>query len=115
VLSGGYRRLHNEELHNLYTSPNIRVIKSRRIRWAGFITFLGKMRNAYKILIRKLKGKILFGRLRHKWEDNFRMNFREIRCKGVEWMNLSQDRDQWWALANTILNPCSIKGRKFLD
>jgi hypothetical protein len=56
-VAGGWRRLHNEELHNLYSSPNIRMIKARRMRWAGHVTRIGEMRNAYKILIVKPEGK----------------------------------------------------------
>jgi hypothetical protein len=68
---GGSRRLHNEEINNLYTSPNIiRVIKSRRMRWAGHVACIGEMRNAYKILVGRPEGKRLLGRLRSRWEDN---------------------------------------------
>jgi hypothetical protein len=102
---GGWRRLHNEELHNLYASPNIiRVIKSRIMRWAGHVTGIREMRNAYRILVRKPEGKRPLGRPRYRWEDNILMVLRETRWEGVDWMDLPQDRDQWWDLVNTVMN-----------
>jgi hypothetical protein len=76
---GGWRKLHNEELHNLYGSPSIiRMIQSRRMRWAGDVTRMGKKRNAYRILVGKSEGKRPLGRPRRRWEDNTRMDLREI-------------------------------------
>jgi hypothetical protein len=75
----GWRILHNEELHNLYTSPNIiRVVKSRRVRWAGHVAHMGEIISAYNIFIVKLDWTIPCRRCR--WEDKIRMNFREA-CK----------------------------------
>jgi hypothetical protein len=72
---GGWRKLHNEELHNLYCSPSIiRIIKSRRIRWAGHVARMGAKRNAYRILVGKPEGKRPLGRPRRRWEDNIRIN-----------------------------------------
>jgi hypothetical protein len=65
---------------------------------------MGDIRNAYKILFGKSEGKRLFGRLRRKWEDNIRMDLKEIGWKGVDWMHLAHDRGQWRALANTVIN-----------
>jgi hypothetical protein len=62
------------------------------------------IRHAYKILFRKPEGKRKLGRLRHRWEDNIRMNLRETGWKDVDWIHLAQDRDQWWALVNTVIN-----------
>jgi hypothetical protein len=79
-VAGGWRRLHNEERRNFYTSPNITIaIKSRRMRWAGNVAHMGKIRNAYKILVGKPEGKRALGRHRHRWVDNIRMNLKEIR------------------------------------
>jgi hypothetical protein len=76
---GGWRKLHNEELHNLYCSPSIiRIIKSRRMRWAGHVACMGEKRNAYRILVGKPEGKRPLGRPRCRWEDNIRMDLREI-------------------------------------
>jgi hypothetical protein len=76
---GGRRRLHNEELLNLYTSPNvIRVIKSRGMIWAGHVSHTREMRNVYNIMVGKPEGKRPLGRSRCRWEDNIRMDLREI-------------------------------------
>jgi hypothetical protein len=65
-LAGGLRKLHDEELHNLYSLPDIiKMIKSRRMRWAGYVAHMGKMRNAFKIFVRKPEGKGPFGKPRH--------------------------------------------------
>jgi len=78
-MAGGWRRLHNKELHTLYASPNIiRLIKSRRMRGVGHVAGMGVMRNAYIILVGKPEGKSLLGRPTHRWEDNIRMDPREI-------------------------------------
>jgi hypothetical protein len=78
-VTGGWRKLHNEELHNLYSSPSIiRMIKSRKMRWAGHITRMGAKRNAYRILVRMPEGRRPLGRLRHRWVDNIKMDLREI-------------------------------------
>jgi hypothetical protein len=105
VVVGGWRKLHNEELHNLYCSSSIiRNIKSRRMRWAGYIARMGEKRNAYRILVGKPEGKRPLGRPRRRWDDNIRMDLREIGWGGVDWIDLAQDRDQWRALVNTVMN-----------
>jgi hypothetical protein len=78
-VTGDWRKLHNEELHNLYSSSNIiRIIKSRRVRWAGRVARMGETRNAYTILVGKLEGKRQLGRPRRMWVDNIKMDLIEI-------------------------------------
>jgi hypothetical protein len=91
---GGWRKLYNEELHNLYGSSIIRIIKSRRMRWAGHVTRLGEKRNGYRILVGKPERKRPLGRPRRRWEDNISMDLSEIGWGGVDWIDLVQDRDQ---------------------
>jgi hypothetical protein len=96
--------LHSEEHRNLYASSLImRVIKSRRLRWARHEARMEEFRNACKILIRKPEGKRPLGRQRRRWED-MRMCVRELGWEGVDWIHLAQDRDQWRAVVNTIWN-----------
>jgi hypothetical protein len=82
----------------------IRTIKSRRMRWAGHVAHMGGKRNAYRILVGKPEGKRPLGRQRRRWMDNIKMDLREIGWDGVDWVNLAQDRDQWRALVNTVMN-----------
>jgi hypothetical protein len=102
---GDWRKLHNEELHNLYSSPNIiRMIKSRRMRWAGHVARMGVTRNAYRILVRKAEVKRPLRRPRCRWVDNIKMDLREIGWDGIHCIELAQDRSQWRALVNTVMN-----------
>jgi hypothetical protein len=90
----GWRRLRTEELHNFYASPYIiRVIKSRRIRWAGHVARIGDKRNACDTPAENPEGKRQLGRYRGRWEDNTRMDLREIGWEYVDWIYLAQDRD----------------------
>jgi hypothetical protein len=94
-----------EELHGLYSSLSIiRVIKSRRMRWAGHVARMGKVRNAHSILIGRPEGRRPLGRPRRRWEDNIKMDLREIVFGNVDWIHLTQDRDRWRALENTVMN-----------
>jgi hypothetical protein len=78
-VTGEWRKLHNEELHILYSSPNIiRQIKPMRMRWAGHVARMGEERNVYRVLMRKPEGKRPLGRPRRRWEDGIRMDLREI-------------------------------------
>ena len=95
-----WRRLHNEKLHNLYHSPNIvRVIKSKILRWAGYIVRMEEGRSAFNILTGIPEGKRPLGRLRRRWEDNIRMNLKEIGINTRNWVDLAHDRD-WRAFVN---------------
>jgi hypothetical protein len=104
-VTGGLRKLHNEELHGLYSSPGIfTVIKARRMRWAGRVACVGEVRGAYNILVGRPEGRRPLGRPRRRWEDNIKMDFREIRLGDVDWIHWAQDRDRWRALVNTVMN-----------
>jgi hypothetical protein len=104
-VTGDWRKLHDEELHNLYSSLNIiRMIKSRRMGWAGHIARMGQTRNAYGILVGKPDVKRPFGRRRCSWVDNIKIDLREIGWDVVDWIELAQDGDQWRALVNTVMN-----------
>jgi hypothetical protein len=95
----------NEELHNLYSSPNIiRMIKLRIIRLAGHVARLGEKRNAYRILVGKPEGNRSQERPRRRWVDNIKKDPREIGLGGMHWIDLAEDRDQWRALVNTVMN-----------
>jgi hypothetical protein len=100
-----WRKLHNEKLHGLYPSPSIiRVMKAKRIRLAGHVARMGEVRGAYNILVAKPEGRRLLGRPRRKWKDNIKMDIGEIGFGDVNWIHLTQDRDRWRALVNTVMN-----------
>jgi hypothetical protein len=89
----------------LYSSPRIiRVIKSRRMRWAGHAARMGEKRNAYRILVGNPKGRRPLGRPRRRWVDNIKMDLREVGWDGMDWINLAQDRDRWRAFVNAVMN-----------
>ena len=100
-----WRKLRNEELNDLYPSPNIvRVIKSRRISWVGHVACMGEMRGVYRVLVGKPEGKRPLGRPRRRWEDNIKMDLQELGCGGMDWIELSQDRDRWRAIVKAVMN-----------
>ena len=104
-VTGELRRLHNEELNDLYSSPNIvRVIKSRRMRWAGHVARMGEEKGVYRILAGKPEGKIPLGRPRCRWVDNIRMDLQEVGCGYMGWIGLAQDRDRWRTLVSAVKN-----------
>jgi hypothetical protein len=101
---GEWRKLHNEELNDLYCSPNIvRVIKSR-MGWAWHVACMGERRGVYRVLVGKPEGKRPLGRPWHRWEDNIKMDLQEMGCGGMDWIELAQDRDRWWALVKSVMN-----------
>jgi hypothetical protein len=103
-VTGGWRKLHEEELHNLYYSPSIiRMFRSRKMRWAGHLVQMEKM-IAYKILVGRPEGKNPLRRRRRRWEDDIRIDLREIGWSGMEWIDLAQVRDQWRALVKPVMN-----------
>ena len=104
-VTGEWRRLHNEELNDLYSSPNIvRVIKSRRVRWAGHVARMGKERGAYRVLVGKPEGKRPLRRPWRRWVDNIRMDLQEVECGYMDWIGLTQDRDRWRTLVSEVMN-----------
>jgi hypothetical protein len=103
-VTGSWGKLHNEELHNLYSLPSvIRMIKSRRRRWAGHVARMGEIRNAYRILLGKPGEKKPLRGPRHRWEDNIKIDLRETGWDCMDCINLAQDRDQLRALVNTVM------------
>jgi hypothetical protein len=100
-----WRKLHNDELHSLYSSLNIfGVIKSKRMRWAGHVARMGEGRGVYRILVGRPKGKRPLRRLRRRLEDNIKMDFREIGIDGSNWFQLARDRVQWRAFVKTVID-----------
>jgi len=80
------------------------VIKSRRMRWAGHVTRIGKRRGQYRVLVGKPEGKRPFAGPRHRWEGNIKTDLQEVGCRGMDWIELAQDRDKWQALVSTVMN-----------
>jgi hypothetical protein len=104
-VTGEWRQLHNDGLRDLYSSPSIiRIIKSRRMRWAGHVARIGEKRNAYRLLEGKPEGKRPLGRPRRRWVDNIRMYVGEVGWGDVDWIGLAKDRNRCRALVNSVLN-----------
>ena len=104
-VTGEWRRLHNEELNDLYCSPNIvRMIKWRRMRWAGHVARMGEKRGVYRVLVGQLEGRRPLGRPRRRWVDNIRMDLQEVGCWYVDWIGLAQDRYRWRTLVSAVMN-----------
>jgi len=104
-VTGEWRELYNDDLNVLYSSPNIvRVINSRRVRWAGHVARIGEGRGVYRVLVGKSEGKRSLGRPRRRWENNIKMYLQEVGCGGMDWIELAQDRDRWRAFVNPVMN-----------
>ena len=104
-VTGEWRRLHNEELNDLYSSPNIvLVIKSRRVRWAALVAHMGEERGSYRVSVGKPEGMRPLGRPRRRWEDIIRMDLQEVGCNYVDWIWLVQDTDKWRTLVSAVMN-----------
>jgi hypothetical protein len=102
---GSWTKLHNDELHSLYSSPNIvRVIKSRRMRWTGHVARMGEGRGVYRVVVGRPERKRPVGRPRRRWEDNIKKDLREIGIDGANWIKLAQDRVQWRDFVSTVMN-----------
>ena len=104
-VTGKWRRLYNEELNDLYSSPNIvRVIKLRRMRWAWHVARVGEETGAYRVLVGKPEGKRSLGRHTRRWVDNIRLDLQEVGCGNVDWIGLAQGRDRWRTLVSAVMN-----------
>jgi len=102
---GEWRRFHDEELNDLHSSPNIvRVIKSRRMRWAGHVACMGEERGVYSVLVGKPEGRRPLEKPRRRWVDNIRRDLQEVGCRYMDWIGLAQDRDGWRTLVSTVMN-----------
>jgi hypothetical protein len=102
---GSWRKLHNDEPHSLYSSQNIvRVIKSRRMSWVGHVARMGEWRGVHRVLVGSPEGKRPLGGPRRRWEDNIKLGLREMGIDGANWIHLAQDRVQWRAFMNTVMN-----------
>ena len=100
-----WRKLHNEELNDLYSSPNIvQVVKSRKMTWTGHVALMGEGRGVHRVLVGKSEGKRPLGRPRRRWEDNIKIDLQEVGGGCGDWMELAQDRDRWRALVGTVRN-----------
>jgi hypothetical protein len=104
-VTGEWRKLHNEELNDLYSLPNIvRVVKLRQMRWVGHVAHMGEDRGVNSVLVGKPGGKRPLGRPRHRWEDNITMDLQEVGGGHGDWMELAQDRGRWRVLVGTVRN-----------
>jgi len=104
-VTGEWRRLHNAELNDLYSSPNIvRVIKSRRMSWAGHVARMGEEKGVYRVLLGKSERRRLLGRPKRRRADNIRMDLQEVGCGYMVWIGLAQDRDRWRTLVSAVMN-----------
>ena len=102
-MTGERRKLHNEELNDLYSLPNtVRVVKSRRMGWAGHVARMGEDRGVQRMLVGKSERKRPLGRPRCRWEDNIKIFLQEVGVGRGNWMELAQDRDRWRALVGTV-------------
>ena len=104
-VTGEWRKLHNEEVNNLYSSPNIiRVIKFERMRWAGHVARAEESRGVYKGLVGKPEGKRPLGRRRRRWEDNIKMELQELGYGGMDGIEMARDWNKCRALVNAVMN-----------
>jgi hypothetical protein len=100
-----WRKIHNEELNDLYTSPSVvRVIKSRRMKWEEHVARMGESKSVYRVLVEKPEGKRPIGRRCHRWEHNIKVVLQDVGCGATDCIDLAQDWDRWRALVNSVIN-----------
>ena len=98
------KKLHDDELNDLYYPPNIfRVIRWRRIRWAKSVARIRERSGVCRVLVGKPEGKRPLGRPRCRWDDSIKMDLQVVDCEFMDWIRLAQDRDRWRALVNTVM------------
>jgi hypothetical protein len=104
-VTGEWRKLHNEELNDVYSLPNIvRVVKSGRMRWMWYVACMGKERGVHRVLVGKPEGKRPLGKPGRRWEDNITMELQEVGGGRGDWMELVLDRNGWLALVSMVKN-----------
>jgi hypothetical protein len=104
-VTGKWRKLHNEELNDLYCSPNtLQVIKSRRMKWVGHVARMGERRGVYSVLMEKSEGKRLLGRPSCRWGDNIKTDLQEVRCGCMDCIELDQEWVRWQELVTAVMN-----------
>ena len=103
-VTGEWRKLHNEELSDLYSPNIVRVVKSRRMRWAGHVARMAEGRGVHRVLVGKSEGKRPLGKPRRRWEENIKMDLQEVEGVCGDWMELAQDSERWRALVSTVMN-----------
>jgi len=104
-VTGEWRRLHNEELNDLYSSPIIvRVIKWRGMKWAGHVAHMGEEREVYRVLVVRLERKTPLGRPRRRWVDSIRLDLQEVGCGYMDWIGLALNMDRWRTLVSAVIN-----------
>jgi hypothetical protein len=102
---GSWRKLHIDEIHSQYCSSKVgRVIKSRRIRWEGHVARMGEGRGVYRVLVGRSECKRPLGRPRRRWDDNIKLDLRKVGIDWTNWIQLAQDRVQWWDFVNALMN-----------
>jgi len=111
-VTGEWRKLHNLELNDLYSSANIvRVIKLRKMRWAGHVARMWESRGAYRVLLGRREGKRPHRRHIRRWDHNIKMDLQKVGSEGMDWIDVAQSRDRWRALASAVMNHLAAKNK----